>query len=180
MSILRRRPRPKTMSDSKHETIMAGNQAHDKSSQVPPVGTYFFYGPLQDADILREVLQMAEQPALRPAFVKGFILKRWAVYPVMLWSLPQSIVRGHAFIVHSTEDAAKLSRYAESARGFPKPCRIFLEGDGETAGYTFLFRGGSRNQHDLADWKNGSFDLDTDLKALKDWEAAKAAAQRAL
>lgn len=174
------------LSESEPAVTAADNRAAaGKSDQSPPVGTYFFHGPLQDADTLRNVLQLAEEPVLKPAFVKGFVLKRWSMYPVMLWSKPESTVRGHVYIVHSTEDAEKLVSYARRALGFPKPCRIFVDGGSDAIevgveGYTFLFRGGSRNQQDLVDWRNGSFDLDTDLETLKRWEAARAGSGQTL
>ncbi|KAI5357894.1 Putative protein AIG2 [Septoria linicola] len=171
-------PPPTTTARSKLETL-------SESNQWPAVGTYFFFGPLRGANTLREVLQLAEEPVLKPAIVNGFVLKRWSMYPVMLWSMPESTVRGDAFFVRSTEDAERLLSYAKRARSLPKRCKIFLDGRSEAVddgleGYTFLFRGGSRNQDDLADWKNGDFDLNTDLDTLKRWEGAKAAAGQSL
>ena len=43
--------------------------------RTPPAGLYFFYGTLQDPDILREILGLPQKPSLEPAQVESFKLR---------------------------------------------------------------------------------------------------------
>jgi hypothetical protein len=119
-----------------------------------PTGPYFFYGTLTDPLMITEILELAEEPKLRPAHIVGYECKMWGQYPALLDS-PGSIVEGAAYHVRTTQDAERLAAYeTESYRAVP--CRIrYTDGEepSEDLGYTFKFVG------DMRELSEGEFDL---------------------
>nr|POF15357.1 hypothetical protein CFP56_42246 [Quercus suber] len=144
---------------------------------TPPPGLYFFYGSLQDPDILREILQQHDRPLLRPAWIMGYRLRLWGQYPALI-DASQEVVKGLVFEVPDEASAAKLAAY-ETDNYWPAPCRInFSEDNGEeqdqsvsgeeeggedrsVSGFVFKYCG---NSNDLSD---GEFDLDRWLQLIR-------------
>jgi hypothetical protein len=125
---------------------------------TPLAGTYFFYGSLQDPDVLSDVLGLKSPPALRPARIVGYKVRLWGQYPA-LSSEPDGHLQGLAFEVPDEASASRLAKY-ETNSYRPKSCIIEIEdtdGNGQTTkvnGYVFEFCG---NPNDLSD---GTFDLE--------------------
>lgn len=120
----------------------------------PPAGFYFFYGTLQDPELLREILGLYDAPSLRPAQIVGYKVRLWGQYPAIV-DFPYTVVKGSIYEVIDESTAAKLAAY-ETSNYRPAPCIIDLVGDdGEERidGYVFKFCG---NFNDLTD---GEFDL---------------------
>lgn len=130
----------------------------------PPTGPYFLYGTLQDPRMLVEILDLPNEPALRPAKVVGYEKKLWGQYPALV-PKQDGVVHGMVFDVSTVEQGAKLAAY-ETHNYNAVPCWIrYQDVEGETdnkiSGYTFLYAGNSR------DLSEGEFDLNTWLKRMR-------------
>lgn len=132
-------------------------QSHSQpQKQTPaPTGLYFFYGSLQDQNLLVDLLGVKHASHLRPAYIKGYKCKLWGHYPALLLGDPGDTVTGAVYEVHTAEDAEKLAAY-EGPSYTTVGCSIrYTDGESpiQTEGYVFLFVG---NMRDLSE---GSFDL---------------------
>ncbi|RHZ69156.1 hypothetical protein CDV55_103947 [Aspergillus turcosus] len=126
-----------------------------------PTGPYFFYGTLTDPLMITEILNLAEEPQLRPAYIMGYECKMWGQYPALLDS-PGSIVEGAAYHVRTTQDAERLAAY-ETGSYRAEPCLIrYTDGKepSEDLGYTFNFVG------NLSELSEGEFDLKIWLRRI--------------
>lgn len=126
-----------------------------------PTGPYFFYGTLTDPSMIREILELENEPELRPARVVGYKCKLWGQYPALL-DARGSVVEGAVYHVETVEHGERLAAY-ETNNYKTHPCRIsYTDGKepSEGIGYTFKFRG---DQKDLSE---GTFDLRVWLKKM--------------
>lgn len=117
--------------------------------EIPPVEQpykpiyYFFYGTLTQPKILSHILDLEEQPALRPAKLTGYALAQWGQYRALVDSEPGEEVTGYAYLLHSAQDELKLARYETDAYE-AVPCEIwFTDGGGPARqqGMTFRYAG---------------------------------------
>lgn len=76
---------------------------------------YFFYGTLTQPKILSHILDLKEQPILRPAKIIGYALTNCGHYRALLDGKDGQQVTGYACVVQSTEDELKLARYETDA-----------------------------------------------------------------
>ncbi|GFF37011.1 hypothetical protein IFM51744_03318 [Aspergillus udagawae] len=126
-----------------------------------PTGPYFFYGTLTDPPMIAEILELIEEPKLRPAHIVGYECKMWGQYPALL-DRPGSVVEGAAYRVHTTQDAERLAAY-ETGNYCAEDCLIrYMDGmePSEDLGYTFKFVGDPRELSD------GEFDLKVWLRRM--------------
>lgn len=104
---------------------------------------YFFYGTLTQPKILSHILDLTEQPALRPAKLTGYALANWGQYRALVGGEPGQEVAGYAYLVRSAEDELKLARYETDAYEAVL-CEIwFMDGGDLTKeqGLTFKYAG---------------------------------------
>ncbi|KAK2604351.1 hypothetical protein N8I77_007290 [Diaporthe amygdali] len=104
---------------------------------------YFFYGTLTQPDILKHILDLQEEPVLRPAKITGYALTDWGQYRMLVDGRPGQEVTGHAYVVQLLEDERKLARYEPSAYEVA-PCQMqFAEGrdPAHGDGMTFKYAG---------------------------------------
>lgn len=109
--------------------------------------------------MLARLLNLAEEPELRPAYIEGYKLKRWGPFPAIV-DAPGSIIEGFVFNVKTVEGGEKLAAY-ETTSNRAEPCLIKYtdhHGPPEELGYTFKFIGES------SDLTEGTFNLRTWLK----------------
>lgn len=124
---------------------------------TPPAGLYFFYGSLQDPDVLTDILDLQSPPVFQPATLVGHKVHMWGQYPALLPD-PDALVSGLVFEVADEVHAAKLATYETNSYRVV-PCIINFNstdivGDATRAeGFVFEFCGNAR---DLTD---GAFDL---------------------
>ncbi|GFF78032.1 hypothetical protein IFM62136_09716 [Aspergillus lentulus] len=126
-----------------------------------PTGPYFFYGTLTDPSMISEILELAEEPKLRPAYIVGYECKMWGQYPALVDS-PGSVVEGAAYHVRTTQDAERLTAY-ETGNYRAEDCLIrYTDGKepSEDLGYAFKFDG---DPHELSE---GKFDLKVWLRQM--------------
>lgn len=101
---------------------------------------YFFYGTLADPVTLSRQLPLQERPNLRPATIRGGVLKTWAgKYKALVDGPANALVEGSAYCVLNKEHENALRSY-ETDNYEVVRCRI-LFGDGEVQGCTFRFVG---------------------------------------
>ncbi|KAI3337077.1 hypothetical protein HD806DRAFT_26414 [Xylariaceae sp. AK1471] len=117
---------------------------------------YFFYGTLTDPAILKHILDLEEEPLLRPAKVIGYEVSSWGQYPALVDGEPGAVVLGSAYKVQTTEHEYKLARYETNAYRL-HGCQIEFTDDEkeqprEIAGNTFMYAG------DAAALRAGEFD----------------------
>ncbi|KAI0411729.1 hypothetical protein F5X98DRAFT_367818 [Xylaria grammica] len=105
---------------------------------------YFFYGTLTKPEILKHILDLREEPLLRPAKITGYELSSWGQYRALINGKPGAEVSGFAYEVQTIEHEFKLARYETNAYKL-HPCQIIFT-DGreprEISGNTFHVRGG--------------------------------------
>lgn len=104
---------------------------------------YFFYGTLTQPKVLSHILDLHEEPVLRPAKITGYELASWGQYPALVDGGTGQEVTGHAYPVQSTEDELKLARYETDAYE-AVPCWIrFADGRDPASelGLTFKYAG---------------------------------------
>jgi gamma-glutamylcyclotransferase (GGCT)/AIG2-like uncharacterized protein YtfP len=127
----------------------------------PPQGLYFFYGTLQDPELLQDILSLPDRPSLHPAYIAGYELKLWGPYPALVGP-GDGRVEGAAFQVTTQEIAKRLQQYETSAY-CPGSCVIYTR-DGENQsgeeGFVFQYCG---NPRDLSE---GVFDLNVFLRRM--------------
>ncbi|GIC93114.1 gamma-glutamylcyclotransferase family protein [Aspergillus udagawae] len=126
-----------------------------------PTGPYFFYGTLTDPPMIAEILELIEEPKLRPAHIVGYECKMWGQYPALL-DRPGSVVEGAAYRVRTTQDAERLAEY-ETGNYCAEDCLIrYTDGmeSSEDLGYTFKFVGDPR------ELSEGEFDLKVWLRRM--------------
>lgn len=107
---------------------------------------YFFYGTLTQPRTLSQVLDLEEQPALRPSRITGYALANWGQYRALVGGEPGQEVAGHAYLVQSAEDEHKLARYETDAYEAAS-CEIRFTDGRDTAvehGMTFRYAGTAR------------------------------------
>lgn len=104
---------------------------------------YFFYGTLTRPEILSHVLDLEEQPILRPAKVSGYALANWGQYRALVGCGAGGEVAGYAYLVKSAADGLRLARYETDAYE-AVPCEIqFTDGQepAQERGMTFRYAG---------------------------------------
>lgn len=116
---------------------------------------------MSDPSLLAEILNLDDEPVLRPAFVQGYECKLWGQYPALLHahgsSSPNSgsVVEGAAYHVQTREHGARLAEY-ETGSYQAESCVIkYADGEEprEEMGYVFRFVGDER------ELREGAFDL---------------------
>lgn len=104
---------------------------------------YFFYGSLRAPATLKRILDLPEEPELRPAQIIGYALGKWGDYPALVDGKQGQVVSGSAYLVQSEEQAQKLAYYETRAyKVFP--CWIFFKDDKSSemaSGNTFMYAG---------------------------------------
>jgi hypothetical protein len=99
----------------------AGPNFMDTAVYVPMVDEpvkpawYFFYGTLADLKILKHILDLEEEPFLRPAKVIGYKLSSWGQYRALIDGETDAEVSGFAYEVQTAEHEFKLARYETNA-----------------------------------------------------------------
>jgi gamma-glutamylcyclotransferase len=122
----------------------------------------FFYGSLQDCDVLRAVLKISTEPLLRPATINGWTMKMWGVYPTILRGDGNTQLDGMAYMINIESHFDKIVRY-ETNHYAPAACDIFVDGMNKpVCGLTFKWNRTSTKQLD-----DGSFDLKIYQKYFK-------------
>lgn len=104
---------------------------------------YFFYGTLTKPETLKHVLDIDQEPVLRPAKVVGYGLSAWGQYPALIDGDTGAEVQGYAYEVQSVEHEYKLAYYETNAYKL-RPCMIrFTDGQepDELVGNTFMYAG---------------------------------------
>ncbi|KAI0449305.1 hypothetical protein F5B21DRAFT_52062 [Xylaria acuta] len=115
---------------------------------------YFFYGTLTKPEILKHMLDLREEPLLRPAKIIGYKLSSWGQYRALVDGEPGAEVSGFAYEVQTIEHEFKLARYETNAYKL-HPCRIRFTDNREPtelSGNTFMYVG------DAAALQAGRFD----------------------
>ncbi|KAI9774190.1 MAG: hypothetical protein M1839_001892 [Geoglossum umbratile] len=113
---------------------------------------YFFYGTLTDSATLAKVLNLPNQPVLRPAKIIGYRCMLWGPYPALIDDHFRGTVHGAVYEVQSPEERKLLESY-ETDRYENSACQIVLEDDTEVIGRTFQWKG------KMEDLVEGVFDL---------------------
>ncbi|KAI1756375.1 hypothetical protein F4782DRAFT_550204 [Xylaria castorea] len=104
---------------------------------------YFFYGTLAKPEILKHILDLQEEPSLRPAKIIGYELSSWSQYRALVDGEPGAEVSGFAYEVQTIEHESKLARYETNAYKL-HPCRIRFTDNKEPrelSGKTFMYAG---------------------------------------
>ncbi|KAF2966745.1 hypothetical protein GQX73_g6833 [Xylaria multiplex] len=139
---------------------VAGPNFMDTAIHVPKLDEpikpmwYFFYGTLTKPEILRHILDLQEEPLLRPAKIIGYELSSWGQYRALVDGEPGTEVSGFAYEVQTTEHEFKLAQYETNAYKL-HPCRIRFTDNRkpkEVSGNTFMYAG------DAAALRAGRFD----------------------
>ncbi|KAI0856679.1 hypothetical protein F4860DRAFT_396934 [Xylaria cubensis] len=115
---------------------------------------YFFYGTLAKPDILKHILDLQEEPLLRPAKTIGYKLSSWGQYRALVNGEPGEEVLGFAYEVQTIEHKFKLARYETNAYKLHQ-CQIRFTDSREPRelyGNTFMYAG------DAAALQAGRFD----------------------
>ncbi|KAJ5088301.1 hypothetical protein N7456_011917 [Penicillium angulare] len=104
---------------------------------------YFFYGTLTTPAILKNTIDLPEEPKMRKAKVIGYALAKWGDYPALIDGDSGQDVHGYAYIVQTKEEAEKLASY-ETTAYMEAPCLIYFDDDEEPVevpGKTFVYAG---------------------------------------
>lgn len=104
---------------------------------------YFFYGTLTQPKILSHILDLMEQPILRPGKIISYALANWGQYLALVDGEPGQEVTGYAYAVQSAEDELKLARYETDAYE-AVPCEVWFTDGGTPAreqGMAFKYAG---------------------------------------
>ncbi|KAI0549190.1 hypothetical protein F4679DRAFT_584766 [Xylaria curta] len=115
---------------------------------------YFFYGTLTKPEILKHILDLQEEPLLRPAKIIGYKLASWGQHRALADGESGDEVSGFAYEVQTIEHGFKLARYETNAYKLHQ-CRIRFTDDRELrelSGNTFMYAG------DAAALQAGRFD----------------------
>ncbi|TRX96985.1 hypothetical protein FHL15_002291 [Xylaria flabelliformis] len=127
----------------------AGSNFVDTATYVPKLDEpikpewYFFYGTLAKPDILKHILDLQEEPLLRPAKIIGYKLASWGQYRALIDGEPSEEVSGFAYEVQTIEHEFKLARYETNAYKLHR-CRIRFTDNTEPrelSGNTFMYAG---------------------------------------
>lgn len=109
---------------------------------------YFFYGTLDDPDVLKHQLSLTTGPSFLPATVYGGQVRTWAgKYNALVDASPCSRVLGSAFLVESRQQEDAL-RFYQTDKYEVVRCRLHTP-KGILDGLTFRFDGDLR-ETDLA------------------------------
>jgi hypothetical protein len=144
---------------------MSSLSHRDQVLSPPPTGPYFFYGTLSHPPLLCQILNLDDEPHLRPAQIVGYECKLWGPYPALVDAGdPTGVVHGFVYRVETEAHARRLAEY-ETGNYRAEPCRVrFMDGEGsaeeEEEGYTFKFVG------DREELDEGRFDLDVWLRRI--------------
>ena len=124
-----------------------------------PTGLYFFYGSLMDPYHISKILGLSEKPILRQAYLVGYSLRMWGVYPALVDGPTGAVVDGMVCDIQTVQHADRLAEYETSAYR-PVACQIhFSEGKEhrEKSGTTFKYIGNpidlNEGKFDLAVWQ---------------------------
>lgn len=101
---------------------------------------YFFYGTLKDAEVLKSVVGLKEEPKYREAKIIGYALTTFEEYLALIKGESGQVVTGSGYLVQCQAHAEKLAYYETSAYELAD-CRIFFTDGGEpseVAGKTFM------------------------------------------
>ncbi|KKY33857.1 putative poly polymerase [Diaporthe ampelina] len=104
----------------------------------------FFYGTLTQTKTLSRILDLKEEPVLRPAKKTGYAPTNWGQYRALVDGEPGQEVTSHACVVQSTEDELKPARDETNAYE-AVPCWIrFTDGrdPAQEHGMMFKYAGG--------------------------------------
>ena len=119
----------------------------------------FFYGTLKIPHVLKEVLDLSEQPTLRDAIIHGYTIKMWGPYPALVKAdASETTVRGKAWILDEEDHLKRLEQYETENYRLVKIDIDIVTEDAPTrtiSGYTFIWNSYPEELQD------GSFD---DLK----------------
>ncbi|KAF8637475.1 hypothetical protein AX16_010803 [Volvariella volvacea WC 439] len=144
------------------ESLMAyrmyiASLVHDGLIPPPPQewSTYFFfYGTLALPHILKQVLQLDEEPEYKKGRILGRTIKMWGSYPALvpLESNPPVEFEGRVWYGDEVRDLDRLKMYKGASYKATK-VSIMLEGDRyPVVGWTFVWDG------DLSELQDGTFD----------------------
>ncbi|KAH7041531.1 uncharacterized protein B0I36DRAFT_215642, partial [Microdochium trichocladiopsis] len=119
-------------------------QSVETPVREPPAGPtwYFFHGTLTNPQVLKHILDLQEEPVLRPATIIGYALTNWGQYKALI----DGPVDGFAYPVATKEDEARLARYETSAYRAHR-CMIQFKDDQEPrefCGNTFMYAGDAK------------------------------------
>ncbi|KAL8996019.1 MAG: hypothetical protein Q9169_004366 [Polycauliona sp. 2 TL-2023] len=126
------------------ESSLPQHRAHDSNQIFRPAQNeypvwYFFYGTLQDAETLRNCLEISGLPEMIPACIKGGVVRSWqGKYKALVDGPAIAQVDGYAYRVESIKHE-DLLRFRESENYEVVRCRIDLNGEDELSGLTFRF-----------------------------------------
>jgi len=118
----------------------------------------FFYGTLQDPDVLTTLLSLQLSPILHSASISGYAIKMWGIYPALIPSTAQSTVKGMLWRCESEAHFEKLRAYETGAYTWMECDAVLLDGDGEgiVRGVRVFVWAGNTNDEELED---GNFDF---------------------
>ncbi|KAI0006947.1 hypothetical protein F4779DRAFT_620117 [Xylariaceae sp. FL0662B] len=105
-------------------------------------------------ETLKHVLDIDQEPVLRPAKIVGYALSSWGQYPALIDGDTGTEVSGYAYEVQTPEHENKLAYYETNAYKL-HPCQIDFSDEKEPRelyGKTFMYAG------DAEALKNGRFD----------------------
>jgi gamma-glutamylcyclotransferase (GGCT)/AIG2-like uncharacterized protein YtfP len=158
-----------TSRSSKRSAMAAKFGVASKVSSVPSVGQsmfrpcyFFFYGSLMDPEVLWAISKAPEEPKTEKAWIVGFKIKMWGIYPALVPS-PDRRVAGICWKLEDLSQLLNLQRY-ETDRYTPRPCTIYTEsGDTVYDGQTFFWAGDPESQ----ELEDGTFDFERYKKYFK-------------
>jgi len=122
----------------------------------------FFYGSLMDSDVLQAILELPTVPLTHKAFLEGFTIKMWGIYPAIIQGGGEKIL-GTVWKVDSETHFLRLAEY-ETSNYTWCPCNVELENGEVLSGCRTFCWAGDPKSKDLAD---GSFDLERYQKYFK-------------
>ncbi|KAI4249446.1 MAG: hypothetical protein L6R42_008984 [Xanthoria sp. 1 TBL-2021] len=158
------RPAEKTSSVRPHQLPSPGQQPEPMAGmkeQHPNEsnGVCFFYGSLMDKGNLASVLDLAQEPALRPARIEGYRTMLWGPFPALLRA-DNSAVSGMVYRIGSQADMEHQFTELANIEGEDYArhrVRIEYEDGSSEWGWTFIWVGDEKELHegvfDLKDWR---------------------------
>ncbi|OQD87140.1 hypothetical protein PENANT_c006G04893 [Penicillium antarcticum] len=104
-----------------------------------PTGQHFFYGTLHNSTLLTSILDLTEDPVLRPAYLDGYKTKLWGSYPTLLPKEPRVTGQGSVYGVMSVEHVERLATY-ETNNYATMACELRFEENGDSVYDEGVFR----------------------------------------
>ncbi|KAJ5294594.1 hypothetical protein N7508_009415 [Penicillium antarcticum] len=129
--------KPRTPSVFKLETITPESGLFNPA----PTGQHFFYGTLHNSTLLTSILDLTEDPVLRPAYLDGYKTKLWGSYPTLLPKEPRVTGQGSVYGVMSVEHVERLATYETNSYA-TMACELRFEENGDSVydeGVLFFF-----------------------------------------